>query len=242
MNFIVNGGEGELRPGVCARARPSVCAIAFRVKNAGAAYKRALSLGAWGVEGKVGPMELNIPAIKGIGDLLLYLVDRYGDRGSIHDVDFDYLPGVDRNPTGVGLTYIDHLTHKAHAALVVAGSGGEFVEDCVSGGLVDQMLFDGAGEHAEERFVRRALQDVVAVFLDVVGELRVAGGAGGVSMSPSLRVPFGMLPPLSTCAGTNTAHTGAVPRSGSRRARPAAASPERMPVGVLSQPESTYAA
>ena len=61
---------------------PSICAIAFRVKDAACAYKRALSLGAWGVEGKVGPMELNIPAIKGIGDSLIYLVDRYGERGT----------------------------------------------------------------------------------------------------------------------------------------------------------------
>ncbi len=102
MNFIVNAREGELAQGFARVHGPSVCAIAFRVKNAGAAYKRALSLGAWGVEGKVGPMELNIPAIKGIGDSLLYLVDRYGERGSIYDVDFEYLPGVDRNPEGRG--------------------------------------------------------------------------------------------------------------------------------------------
>jgi 4-hydroxyphenylpyruvate dioxygenase len=73
-----------------------------------------LSLGAWGVEGKVGPMELNIPAIKGIGDSLIYLVDRYAERGTIYDVDFEYLPGVEHNPKGVGLTYIDHLTHNVH--------------------------------------------------------------------------------------------------------------------------------
>ena len=59
-------------------------------------------------------MELNIPAIEGIGDSLIYLVDRYGEHGSIYDVDFDVLPGVERNPKGVGLTYIDHLTHNVH--------------------------------------------------------------------------------------------------------------------------------
>ena len=68
------------------------------MKNAAFAYKRALSLGAWGVENKVGPMELNIPAIKGIGDSLIYLVDRYGERGSIYDVDFECLAGR-RSPT-----------------------------------------------------------------------------------------------------------------------------------------------
>jgi 4-hydroxyphenylpyruvate dioxygenase len=114
VNFIVNAEKESFAQGFARVHGPSVCAIALRVKNAGAAYKRALSLGAWGVEGKVGPMELNIPAIKGIGDSLLYLVDRYGERGSIYDVDFEWLSGVERNPKGVGLTYIDHLTHNVH--------------------------------------------------------------------------------------------------------------------------------
>src|SRR5471032_3196933 len=87
VNFIVNGEPESFAQGFARVHGPSVCAIAFRVKNAAFAYKRALSLGAWGVENKVGPMELNIPAIKGIGDSLIYLVDRYGERGSIYDVD-----------------------------------------------------------------------------------------------------------------------------------------------------------
>jgi len=114
VNFIVNGEKESFAQGFARVHGPSVCAIAFRVKNAARAYKRALSLGAWGVENKVGPMELNIPAIKGIGDSLIYLVDRYGDRGNIYDVDFEFLPGVEHNPKGVGLTYIDHLTHNVH--------------------------------------------------------------------------------------------------------------------------------
>ncbi len=114
VNFIVNGEAESFAQGFARVHGPSICAIAFRVKNAAFAYKRALSLGAWGVENKVGPMELNIPAIKGIGDSLIYLVDRYGERGSIYDVDFEFLPGVDRHPKGVGLTTIDHLTHNVH--------------------------------------------------------------------------------------------------------------------------------
>jgi len=114
VNFIVNAEPESFAQGFARVHGPSVCAIAFRVKNAAFAYKRALSLGAWGVESKIGPMELNIPAIKGIGDSLIYLVDRYGPRGNIYDVDFEVLPGVDPNPKGVGLTYIDHLTHNVH--------------------------------------------------------------------------------------------------------------------------------
>src|SRR4051794_12282874 len=114
VNFIVNAEPDSFAQGFARVHGPSICAIAFRVKNAGLAYKRALSLGAWGVENKVGPMELNIPAIKGIGDSLIYLVDRYGPKGNIYDVDFEYLPGVEHEPEGVGLTYIDHLTHNVH--------------------------------------------------------------------------------------------------------------------------------
>src|ERR1700716_1215387 len=114
VNFIVNAEKDSFAQGFARVHGPSICAIALRVRNSAFAYKRALSLGAWGVENKVGPMELNIPAIKGIGDSLIYLVDRYGPKGSIYDVDFEILPGVDPNPKGVGLTYIDHLTHNVH--------------------------------------------------------------------------------------------------------------------------------
>ena len=126
VNFIVNAEPDSFAQGFARVHGPSICAIAFRVKNAGLAYKRALSLGAWGVENKVGPMELNIPAIKGIGDSLIYLVDRYGEKGSIYDVDFEWLPDVDHNPKGVGLTYIDHLTHNVHRGRM--GEWADFYE------------------------------------------------------------------------------------------------------------------
>lgn len=54
-----------------------MCAIAFRVQDAKAAHERAISLGAWGYAGVAGPGELNIPAIKGIGDLIIYLIDKW---------------------------------------------------------------------------------------------------------------------------------------------------------------------
>ncbi|MEQ9200802.1 MAG: 4-hydroxyphenylpyruvate dioxygenase, partial [Rhodospirillales bacterium] len=72
-----------------------------------------VSLGARPFEARVGPMELNIPAIHGIGDSLIYLVDRYGDD-TIYDVDFRPLPGAETQPAGAGLTTIDHLTHNVY--------------------------------------------------------------------------------------------------------------------------------
>jgi 4-hydroxyphenylpyruvate dioxygenase len=114
VNFVVNAEPESFAQSFQRLHGPSVCAIAFRVADAGKAYQRALSLGAWGVQGKIGPMELNIPAIKGIGDSLIYLVDRYGKRGTIYDVDFVPIEGAEPVPMGAGLRYIDHLTHNVH--------------------------------------------------------------------------------------------------------------------------------
>ncbi len=93
---------------------PSACGMAFRVKNAAKAYAHLLENGAEPVDVETGPMELRIPAIRGIGGAILYLVDRYGDNLSIYDIDFEYLPGVDKNPKGAGFNVIDHLTHNVY--------------------------------------------------------------------------------------------------------------------------------
>jgi 4-hydroxyphenylpyruvate dioxygenase len=117
INFIVNAEPDSFAQAFARVHGPSICAIAFRVRDAAFAYRSATQQGAWGVEAHPGPMELNIPAIKGIGDSLIYLVDRYPRNGagvSIYDVDFVPLPGVEQHPRGAGLTYIDHLTHNVH--------------------------------------------------------------------------------------------------------------------------------
>ncbi len=115
INFILNCEPSSHADTFFQAHGPSANAMAFRVKNVAEAIKHAKAQGAKILEkGKVGPMELNIPAIEGIGGSLLYLVDRYGDKGSIYDVDFEYLPGVERNPKGAGLSYIDHLTHNVY--------------------------------------------------------------------------------------------------------------------------------
>jgi 4-hydroxyphenylpyruvate dioxygenase len=109
INFIINAEPDSFAQAFAREHGPSACAMAFRVKDAAAAYKRCIDLGAKPVETRVGPMELQIPAIEGIGGSLIYLVDRYGER-TIYDVDFMPVqrPSTVRN---AGLTYIDHLTH-----------------------------------------------------------------------------------------------------------------------------------
>lgn len=115
VNFIVNAEPDSFAQAFAKVHGPSACAMAFRVVDAKKAFERAVHLGARPVSGPVGPMELNIPAIEGIGGSLIYFVDRYGPKGTIYDVDFVPLPDADATATdGVGLTYIDHLTHNVH--------------------------------------------------------------------------------------------------------------------------------
>ncbi len=133
INFIINSEPDSFAQRFARLHGPSICAIAFRVHDAKAAYERALNLGAWGYAGTAEPGQLNIPAIKGIGDSLIYFVDRWrgkngarpGDIGNIgfFDVDFVPLPGISTeemlHPKGAGLTYIDHLTHNVHRGRMI---------------------------------------------------------------------------------------------------------------------------
>lgn len=114
VNYVVNAEPDSFAQAFAAEHGPCACAMAFRVQDAKYAYERALSLGAEPHVGKVGPMELAIPAIKGIGGSLLYFVDRYGDKGSIWDVDFVWTAERDPHPEAAGLYYLDHLTHNVH--------------------------------------------------------------------------------------------------------------------------------
>lgn len=113
INFIINHEPGSFAQAFARKHGPSICAFAIRVKDAAAAYERALELGARPFHGEAGPMELNIPAIRGIGQSVIYLVDRYGDR-SIYDVDFVPVETGEPEFKGVGLTRVDHLTHNVH--------------------------------------------------------------------------------------------------------------------------------
>jgi len=112
-HFIVNAEPDSFGQSFARVHGPSVCALGIRVRDAAKAYQRAIELGAWAVPAQPGPMELAIPAIKGIGDSLLYFVDRYGDQGTIYDVDFRRIEN-DRAEPDSALAGIDHLTHNVH--------------------------------------------------------------------------------------------------------------------------------
>jgi 4-hydroxyphenylpyruvate dioxygenase len=115
VNYVVNAEPDSFAQEFAREHGPCACAMAFRVVDAKHAFDRAIALGAEPFTGgKVGPMELNIPAVKGIGGSLLYFVDRYGLKGSIWDVDFVWIGERDPRPEPAGLYYLDHLTHNVY--------------------------------------------------------------------------------------------------------------------------------
>jgi 4-hydroxyphenylpyruvate dioxygenase len=114
INFIINREPKSHAAYFAAEHGPCACSMAFRVRDSHKAYARALEQGEQPVDIPPGPMELRLPAIKGIGGAPLYLIDRFEDGKSIYDIDFDFFPGVDRHPVGHGLKIIDHLTHNVY--------------------------------------------------------------------------------------------------------------------------------
>jgi len=97
MNVIINAHQSTVPRSAPPAETPAIAAICFRVRDAAAAYKRALERGAWAVPTRIEVMELNIPAIHGVGTSRIYFVDRYRDF-SIYDVDFTPIPTVDPHP------------------------------------------------------------------------------------------------------------------------------------------------
>jgi 4-hydroxyphenylpyruvate dioxygenase len=119
INFVINYEPRSAAAYFAAEHGPSVCGMGFRVKNARSAHASAVDRGAEPVEIAAAPMELKLAAVRGIGGALIYFIDRYASLEnpaalSIYDVDFEFLPGVDRMPAGAGLKLIDHLTHNVY--------------------------------------------------------------------------------------------------------------------------------
>src|SRR3546814_671408 len=119
INLIANYEPKSPAAYFAAEHGPSACGMGWRCRDAAKAYAEAIDRGAEPVEVRTGPMELRLPAIRGIGGAIIYLIDRYegnkgGDDLSIYDIDFVYEEGVDRHPVGAGLKIIDHLTHNVY--------------------------------------------------------------------------------------------------------------------------------
>ncbi len=128
IHFIINSEPESFAQNFARKHGSSACAMAFRVKDAAFAYSKALEQGAVSCPPTANPMELNIPAIEGIGGSRLYFVDRYGDD-TIYDVDFKFVDGWRKlmAEKSTGLTYLDHLTHNVHRGEME--KWGRFYED-----------------------------------------------------------------------------------------------------------------
>ena len=114
INYLVNEEPNTHGFDFVAAHGPCAPSMAFRVVDANQAFERALALGAEAADATPAQKSLNVPAIKGIGGSLLYLVDRYGAKGSPYDLEFEWIGARDPRPAGAGLYYIDHLTHNVH--------------------------------------------------------------------------------------------------------------------------------
>ena len=100
MNIVVNSQAADIPRTVEPIERPILSALAFRVRDADAAFRRAIELGGWEIPIRAQALELNIPGIHGVGESLIYFIDRY-DEFSIFDIDFRAIPGVDPHPPAI---------------------------------------------------------------------------------------------------------------------------------------------
>ena len=115
VNFLVNEEPDSFAAAFAAKHGPCACGFAIRfAKPADDVLAAALGNGAEQHAELADTRAVGAPVIKGIGDCMLYLVDRYGSAGSIYDADYVPLEGADQDPKGFGLTFIDHLTHNLY--------------------------------------------------------------------------------------------------------------------------------
>ncbi|MGH8414155.1 MAG: 4-hydroxyphenylpyruvate dioxygenase [Gammaproteobacteria bacterium] len=113
INFLVNEEPDSFAADFAKKHGPCAVGFAVRVKDRKKAFSLALDKGAMKITHKPGSLALDTAMIKGIGGSILYMVDGY-DKGDVYAAEYDYAKGVDRHPKGVGLTYIDHLTHNVN--------------------------------------------------------------------------------------------------------------------------------
>lgn len=143
INFILNEEPNSLAAYFAQEHGPSACGMAFRVKDSHVAYARALELGAQPIDIATGPMELRLPAIRGIGGAPLYLIDRYSKGNTFYDIDFEFFDGVERHPEGCGFKELDHLTHNVYRGRM--GYWADFYEKLFN--FREYHYFDIKGEY-----------------------------------------------------------------------------------------------
>jgi 4-hydroxyphenylpyruvate dioxygenase len=123
MNFLLNAEPDSFAERFAQSHGVGIAAIGIRVQDAQIAHERAVDFGAWDFEGeKIGPTELAIPAIQGIGDSHIYFVDHWPGKNdgetSIYDIDFRPSANAGVALTGTGLLEVDHFTQTVGAGRI----------------------------------------------------------------------------------------------------------------------------
>lgn len=113
INLVINKEKEGFAHSHYITHGPSVCAIGLKVDNAAAAIDRAEKLRDTPFRQKVGPGELKIPAVRGMGGSLLYFLDPTSELAKVWDVEFVPVTAEGGKP-GAGLTTVDHISQSTY--------------------------------------------------------------------------------------------------------------------------------
>jgi 4-hydroxyphenylpyruvate dioxygenase len=112
INIVVNADKEGFAHSFNITHGTSVCALALSVDDAPGAVDRAITLLDQPFQQPVGPGEMNIPAVRGLGGSLLYFVDQKTGLDRLWDVDFQTTDADDFS--GAGLKLVDHVSQSMH--------------------------------------------------------------------------------------------------------------------------------
>ncbi|WP_265516659.1 4-hydroxyphenylpyruvate dioxygenase [Nitratireductor luteus] len=112
ISYVLNAEPGSHAMRFVEKHGPCAPSMAWRVVDAQHAFDHAVAKGAEPYTGD--DKTLDAPAIVGIGGSLLYFIDKYGEKGSPYDDEFEWTGERDPKPEGVGFYYLDHLTHNVY--------------------------------------------------------------------------------------------------------------------------------
>jgi 4-hydroxyphenylpyruvate dioxygenase len=112
IRIVVNSDKDGFAHSYQLNHGTSVCALGIRVPDAAAAIARASALLDIPYEGAIGPGELNIPAVRGLGGSLLYFFDSVSVLKQWTEVDF--LPEPTSGLGDAGLVSVDHISQTMH--------------------------------------------------------------------------------------------------------------------------------
>ncbi|MFM1814791.1 MAG: hypothetical protein RLZ98_1486 [Pseudomonadota bacterium] len=113
INLVVNTDKEGFAHSYQITHGPSVCAIGLRVEDAAATFERAQKLLSQPFSQAVGPGELQIPCVRGLGGSLIYFVDPKSELAKVWDIEFVPEPGAGK-ASPAGLTVTDHISQSMH--------------------------------------------------------------------------------------------------------------------------------